>query len=68
MKKAKDTFKIIKTGRNGYLGGGDIHAKELFKHSFIPKKNTRFKPHWKPRIEWLMINLNGGDNNARNKV
>lgn len=65
-KKDKDTFKIIKNGRGGYLGGGDIHAKELFKHSFIPKKNTRLKPCWNPRIEWLIINFNnnGGNDNG----
>ncbi len=66
-KQDKNTLKIIKNGRNGYLGGGDIHAKELFKYDFIPKKNTKFIPHWKPKIEWLIIdfNNNGGNNNER---
>ena len=65
-KKDKDTFKIIKTGRAGYPNGGDIHAKKLFEYDFIPKKNTKFKPHWDSKIKWLIINFNGGDNNEGN--
>jgi len=61
-KKDKDTFKIIKTGKPGYLGGGDIHAKKLFNYDFIPKKNTKIEPHWDPKIEWLTINF---DNNVK---
>lgn len=62
--KTDTTFKLIITRKGSITSGADISCKGVFKYKFMPKKTTRFIPHWDPKIEWLTINLNGkGENN-----
>jgi len=53
------TFKLIIAQKEDIINGADVSCKEVFKYKFMPKKTTRFIAEWKPKIEWLIINLNG---------
>lgn len=59
------TFKLIMARKGDVINGADVSCKEMFKYDFMPKKTTRFIAEWKPKIEWLIINFNGGDNNVK---
>ena len=58
----KELYKLHKQERG--LAGTRLYGKNLLSQFGIKVKHKlTFQPRWDSKIEWLIINLNGGDDN-----